>query len=101
MTNKFLGEFTYFVGRDLGRGQELLKADPLEFEGLSDESVGLRTLQTTEFGLVSSTVADFRVGRLLGVAYMVTAGDVERRLLVNELGIHLERKMVRVLLGAG
>jgi hypothetical protein len=31
----------------------------------------------------------------------VTAGDVERRLLVNELGIQLERKMVRVLLGAG
>lgn len=71
MTNKFLGEFKYFVGRDLGSGQQLLKADPLEFEGLSDESVGLRTLQTTEFGLVSSTVSDFRVGRLLGVAYLV------------------------------
>ena len=100
MTNKFLGEFKAHVGRDLGRGQQLIRADELDFEGFADKSVGLHTLQTSDFGLVSSTVVDFRIGRLLGVAYLVTAGDVERQGQVNELGSLLERSIVRTLLGS-
>ena len=100
MTNKFLGEFKAHVGRDLGRGQQLIRADELRFDGFADKSVGLHTLQTSDFGLVSSTVVDFRIGRLLGVAYMVTAGDVGRWDRVKELGSLLEQRMVRALLGA-
>ena len=101
MNDRFLGEFKYFVGKDMGRGQQLLKADPMDFTGFADESVGLQTLQTAELGLVSSTVVDFRVGRLLGVAYVVATGDVQRRGLVSEMGVQLERKMVKVSLDAG
>ena len=99
MTEKFLGESRGAVGQDPGQGQKLTSVDQLEFDGFSDETVGLHTLQTTPAGLVSSTVVDFRVGRLLGVAYLVSLGDVERKQIVQQLGLELERKMVKVLLG--
>ena len=100
MKEKFLGEFQRFAGKDLGKGQELIRAEPVQFDGFSDEAVGLRALQTTPAGLVSSTIVDFRVGRLLGVAYLVALGDVEQRELVTRMGMELERRTVRVLLGA-
>ncbi len=100
MEEKFIGEFQRFVGQELGHEQSLLRADRLEFERFSDEAVGLRTLQTTDSGLVSSTIVDFRVGRLLGVAYLVSLGDEERQGLVGEMGLALESRMVRVILGA-
>ena len=100
MAERFLREFRQFVGKELGNEQHLLSADPLAFDGFSDEAVGLRTLQTSHLGLVSSTVVDFRMGRLLGVAYLVSQGDVERQGLVRQMGLKLERRMVRVLLGS-
>ena len=78
MNEKFLGEFQRFTGRELGEGQQLLSADQIHYDGFSDEAVGLRTVQPTQAGPVSSTIVDFRVGWLLGVAYLVTLGDVER-----------------------
>jgi hypothetical protein len=48
---------------------------------------------------VSSTVVDFRVGRLLGVVYIAAFGNCERRAIVERLGQMLERKIVRVVLG--
>ena len=101
MNNKFLGEFQRFAGRELGGGQQLIRADQVNYEGFSYEAVGLRTLQTTYSGMVSSDVVDFQVGRLLGVAYVVTLGEGKRDGLVRQLGIALEKKMVGVLLGAG
>lgn len=100
MRGKFIGEFQRFVGKELGQGQELLSADQLQYGGFSDEEVGLRTLQATPAGLVSSTIVDFRVGCLLGVAYLVSLGDVERTQLVRQMGIELERRIVSVLLGS-
>ena len=100
MEEKFIGEFQRFVGQELGHEQSLLRADRLDFQGFSDEVVGLRTLQTTDSGLVSSTIVDFRVGRLLGVAYLVSLGDEEREGVVGTMGLALERRMVRVILGA-
>ena len=101
MSNKFLGEFQHFAGKELGGGQRLIRADQVDYDGFSDEAVGLRTLQTTYSGMVSSDVVDFRIGRLLGVAYVVTLGEGKRDGLVGQLGIALEKKMVGVLLGAG
>ena len=100
MTEKFLGEFQRFVGQELRQSQQLVSADQVQVDGFSDEVVGLRTVQTTHAGLVSSTIVDFRVGRLLGVAYLVSLGDVERNQLARQMGIELERKMVKVSLGS-
>jgi hypothetical protein len=70
----------------------------LEFQGFADEVAGLRVLQSSPIGPISSTVVDFRVGRILGVAYVVTLGNHARRELVERLGHALERKIVRVVL---
>ena len=100
MKERFLGEFQRFAGKDLGDGQQLIRAEQIQFDGFADEAVGLRVLQTIPAGLVSSTIVDFRVGRLLGVAYLVALGDVERKELVTRIGMELERRTVKVLLGA-
>ncbi len=100
MKEKFLGEFQRFVGKELENQQQLVSADELQFDGFSDRVVGLRTLQTSQFGPVSSTIVDFRVGRLLGVTYLVAVGDVPREHLVGEMGRKLERKIVSVVLGS-
>ena len=100
MKDRFVGEFQRYVGREMGRQQYLIAADPVELAGFSDESVGLRTLQATDAGPVSSTIVDFRVGRLLGVAYVVAIGDVERKQLAQQLGLDLEQNILKVVLGA-
>ena len=100
MRDKFRGEFRSFVGRELENQQKLLSVDDVEVEGFSDEAVALRTLQSTEAGLISSTVVDFRVGRLLGVSYVVATGDVKRLEPATAMGVALERRMVRVVLGS-
>ena len=61
-------------------------------------SAGLRVLQSSPEGPVSSTVVDFRVGRLLGVAYVVTLGNYTQQALTQRLGQTLERRMVQAIL---
>ena len=100
MTEKFLGDFKRYEGQELSEGQQLLSAEPLKFEGFSDLAVGLLTKQTSQTGPISSTIVDFRVGRLLGVAYLATLGDADRKQLVTKIGLALERKMVKVSLGS-
>ena len=87
-------------GQELKPGQQLISVDVLQMEGFSDEAVAIRSVQTTPVGVASSTIVDFRVGRLLGVAYNVVLGDIDRTELVRQLGVNLEMKIVRVLLGA-
>ena len=99
MANQFLGEFQRAVAKDLGRDQQLVKAEPIPVKGFADEAVGLYTVQSTTAGLVGSTIIDFRIGRLLGVAYVVTMGDEHRLEPVRQLGLKLERKMISVVLG--
>ena len=94
----FLGEFEAHVDQELQDGQRLLMVQRLEFHGFADEVAGLRVLQSSPIGPISSTVVDFRVGRFLGVAYVATLGNYERRELVERLGRALERKIVRVVL---
>jgi hypothetical protein len=94
----FVGDFAAHVDQELQSGQRLLMVQRLEFQGFADEVAGLRVLQSSPIGPISSTVVDFRVGRILGVAYVVTLGNHERRELVERLGHALERKIVRVVL---
>jgi hypothetical protein len=45
-------------------------------------------------------VVDFRVGRILGVAFVGAVGDHQRLDLANQLAQALEKRIVRVVLGA-
>lgn len=100
MQEIFLGQFEANVGQEIHPGQHILMVEGLTFEGFSDEVTGLRVLQSSPQGPVSSTVVDFRVGRLLGVAYIASYGNCERRAAVEQIGQALERQVVRVVLGA-
>jgi len=99
MEQIFLGQFEANAGREIHPDQVLLMVERLPFRGFSDEVAGLRVLQSGPQGPVSSTVVDFRVGRLLGVVYIAAFGNCERQAMVERLGHALERKIVRVVLG--
>jgi hypothetical protein len=99
MQEIFLGQFEANAGQEIHSGQYLLMVERLSFEGFADEVAGLRVVQSGPQGPVSSTVVDFRVGRLLGVVYLASFGNCERRAVAERLGHALERKIVRVVLG--
>lgn len=92
----FIGDFEARVDQDLYPEQRLLVVQRVPFEGFADEVAGLRILQSSPLGPIASTVVDFRVGRLLGVAYVATLGNFDRRELVERMGHELERKMMQV-----
>ena len=101
MQDIFLKDFEDHVGEAIGEGHELISVNRLAPTSFFDEAVALKVLQGGPSGLVSSTVIDFRVGRILGVAYVGTAGDHQRLELAAELGLALEKRIVRVVLGGG
>ena len=94
----FVGEFCARVEDELHPEQRLLMVERLTPRGFADEAVGLRVLQSNDPGPVSSTIIDFRVGRLLGVAYVATLGNSGRLELVEQLAHALERRFVQVAL---
>ena len=100
MREGFLQQFEENVGKPMGEEQELIAVEPVGINGLYDEVVALRATHSGPDGILSSTIADFRLGRLLGVAYVVTVGDVERTPLVESLAVELERQMVRMVLSS-
>ena len=99
MRDIFLKDFEDRVGDSVGQGHQLVSATRLETSGFFDESVALRVLQGGPTGLISSTVVDFRLGRLLGVAFVGTIGDYHRPELAMQIGQALERRMAAVVLG--
>ena len=100
MHDIFLKDFEDRVGESVGQSHQLVSATRLYPQGFFDEAVGLRVLQGGASGLISSTVVDFRVGRLLGVVFIGVVGDHERRDQVVKLGQTLEKRMVSVVLGS-
>ncbi len=101
MTDIFIRDFESNVGESLSSGQQLISVTRLEPQGFFDEAVALRVLQGGQAGLMSSTVIDFRVGRILGVAFTGTVGDHERLDLTTQLALALEKRIVQVVLGGG
>lgn len=99
MHDVFLRDFEANVGVEIGSGQRLVGARRLEPEGFYDESVGLRALHEDGDRLVSVTIVDFRVGRILGVAFVGTLGEHTRLERAQRLGYALERRIVSVALG--
>jgi len=100
MSDIFVKDFEDNVGESVGSGQQIISVDRVDTAGFYDESVGLRVLQGGPAGLLSSTVIDFRVGRLLGVAFVGVIGEHERTELATEMALALEKRMVQVALGA-
>jgi hypothetical protein len=97
----FVGDFTRSVGKELDDGQQLEGVETLHVAGFHDKAACLLAVQRVQGGsLLSSTVLDFRLGRLLGVAYVVAKGDSQQRDLTQSLGLALEQQMVRVVLGS-
>ena len=101
MQDIFLKDFEDHVGEGIGEGHQLISVERLQPTSFFDEAVALKVLQGGPPGLVSSTVIDFRVGRILGVAYVGTVGDHQRLDLAGELGLALEKRIARVVLGGG
>ena len=99
MNEVFIKAFERNVGERVGEDHQLVSVQRLDVSGFYDEAVALKVLQGGPTGLVSSTVIDFRLGRLLGVAFVATIGDHERLDLATELGIAMEKRMVGVVLG--
>ena len=96
----FSRQFEEHVGHAIAPDQDLLGVSKLPVRGFHDHAAALRALQSGPKGLVSSTIVDFRLGRILGVTYVVAYGDVERLALAEQIGVRLERQIVRVVLGA-
>lgn len=100
MHDVFIKDFESNLGESVGNEQQLISLEHLDPSGLFDEAVCLKVLQGGATGLVSSTVIDFRVGRILGVAFVGAVGDHLRLEQATELALALERRIVRVVLGA-
>lgn len=99
MHDVFLHDFEENIGTKLDNDQELVAVERLEPKGFYDEAVALKALHNESDKLVSVTIVDFRLGRLMGVAFVGTHGDHERLDLATQLGMALEKNMVRVALG--
>ena len=100
MLEVFQKEFEASVGDEVAPGYRVESAQRFEPKGLASETIGMEVIQRGPAGGAASTVVDFRVGRLLGVAYTITAGEPGEKSSVEEVAAALERKMVRVVLGA-
>lgn len=96
----FRKEFAQNIGKPIGKDQELVAVEEMAVKGFHDQAVCLKLVQRGPKGLLSSCIVDFRIGRLLGVAYVVTYGNADRRVLVEEIGHRFERQIVRVVLGS-
>ena len=101
MTDVFVKQFKDNVGREVGEDQKLVAVEELEIEDFYDRAVGIRAVQDGVDGILSTTVIDFRIGRILGVSFVVTVGDHGRTELTTMLGLELERNIVRELLATG
>ena len=99
MHDVFLHDFEENIGAKLDNNQELIAVERLEPEGFFDEAVAIKALHNEDDKLVSVTIVDFRLGRLLGVAIVGTHGDHTRLDLATQLGMTLENNMVRIALG--
>ena len=95
----FLHDFLNNIGTDAGEGQVLVGAERFTPEGFFDEAVGLLASYDKYGHHVTATIIDFRVGRILGVAYIATTGDHPRVEEVTELGMNMEESIVSVILG--
>jgi hypothetical protein len=96
----FVRDFRDNVGKESNEGQTLQGVEILQIEGLHDYAASLLVVHEMPDAVLASTIIDFRMGNLLGVAYVVAKRDVTLLALAKELALALEQQVVRVALGA-
>ena len=96
----FIKEFRSHVGEETDTGQKLQGVELLSVDGLHDYAAGLLAVHEVGESILASTIIDFRMGRLLGVAYVVAKRDLTLLALTKELALNLEKHIVRVALGS-
>jgi hypothetical protein len=96
----FVRDFRNNVGKDTHEGQTLQGVEILQVDGFHDYAASLLVIHEMPDTILASTIIDFRMGNLLGVAYVVAKRDVTLSSLAKELAVALEQQMVRVALGA-
>lgn len=96
----FVRDFRNHVGKETESGQMLQGVEILQIDGMNDHAASLLVLHELPDAILASTIVDFRVGNLLGVAYVVAKRDVTLLDLAKQLALELEKQMVRVALGA-
>ena len=94
MRGVFLKDFCENVGATLENGQKLIEAEELKPSGFFDEAVALKAAYDSFGQIISSTVVDFRVGRILGVIFVTTVGNHARLDEATTLGIAMEKLIV-------
>lgn len=99
ISDVFLKQFEEQVGRDLPQEHRITEIERLQPQGFYDETAALRVLYDVTGEQVSSTIVDFRIGRLLGVAFVLTLGEAERLEPTRQAALTLERSIVAHILG--
>ncbi len=94
MREIFLKDFTENIGAVLENGQKMIEVEELEPRGFFDDAVALKAVHDSSGQIISSTVVDFRVGRILGVTYVATVGNHLRLEEATALGIAMEKLIV-------
>ena len=95
----FLNEFVGNTGRVLDNGHELLHAEEVPASGFHGRAAGVFAVHDVPVGVIGSTIVDFALGRLLGVAFVVALGSSEHLGTARELALRMERRFVSVALG--
>lgn len=96
----FVHDFRNNVGSQTVEGQMLKGVEILQIDGLHGYAASLLVLHELPEAVLASTIIDFQLGNLLGVAYVVAKRDVTLLELTKELALELEQQIVRVVLGA-
>lgn len=99
LTGIFLKDFRDHIGKNVGHDQTLIDVDQLDTKAFFDQSLAIKAVHETATGLVSSTIIDFRIGRLLGVVFVGVEGNENKLVETIELGLVLEQNIVAAILG--
>lgn len=95
----FLGQFLSNAGSVLDNGNELLHAEEVPAAGFHGRAAAVFAVHDVPVGVIGSTIVDFALGRLLGVAFVVGLGNSEHLTTARDLALRMERRFVSVALG--
>ena len=95
----FLGQFLGNAGSVLDNGNELMHAEEVPVTGFHGKAAAVFAMHDVPVGVIGSTIVDFALGRLLGVAFVVALGSSEHLAATRDLALRMERRFVSVALG--
>ncbi len=98
--NAFVNRLRGGVGESDALDRKIAGVELLRPAGFYGRAAGLLVLREVPGGEIASTVVEFQLGRVLGVASAVSKADKSHFDLAVDLGSRLERQIVRVVLDA-